>query len=98
MCLAHPSFLSNIIDCDSLHGCCVRPSAHDDGSFILKHAKLNMVAVPKSGGEFGVGNGELLVWRNCMSDCKDEFTLDEFHNLGFVFENYEGDVCLPIGV
>jgi len=72
----------------------------DDGSFLLKHASLNMIAVPLHGGteQSPITNGIQLVWKNCPTNCKDDYTRDDFSTLGFVFEAENGLVCLPAGV
>jgi len=75
--------------------------ADDDGSFLLKHANLSMIATPNTGGsaQLPLVRGEKLVWRSCPSDCgPGDFTREDFLTWGFVFENEAGEACLPAGV
>ena len=74
----------------------------DDGSFLLKHKTKPMILVAERGGEHGdanrIGDGDKLVWKACPTNCENDFSRDEFMTYGFVFENYDGGVCLPPGV
>ena len=74
----------------------------DDGSFLLKHKSKPMIVVAERGGGAGdanrIENGYRLVWKACPTNCVNDFTRDEYHTYGFVFEDFDGRVCLPPGV
>lgn len=74
----------------------------DDGSFIIKHKKKAMILVSEKGGGRGDANriqdGYRLVWKACPTNCANDFSREEYLTYGFVFEDYQGRVCLPPGV
>ena len=53
---------------------------------------------PPHGDANRIGDGDKLVWKACPTNCENDFSRDEFMTYGFVFENYDGGVCLPPGV
>ena len=62
----------------------------------------SMIAIAQTGGGANdnerIQNGVRLVWMACPTNCINDFTRDEYMSYGFVFENFEGNVCLPPGV
>lgn len=74
----------------------------DDGSFLLRHKVKPMILVSEKGGGHGDANriqdGFRLIWKACPTNCDNDFTRDEYMTYGFVFENFDGEVCLPPGV
>ena len=74
----------------------------DDGSFLLRHKTKPMILVPERGGGYSdrerIENGYKLVWKACPTNCDNDFTRDEYMTFGYVFENWDGQVCLPPGV
>ena len=76
------------------------PVYDDDGSFLLKHKTKPMIVVPERGGGYSdqIQNGYKLIWKACPTDCANDFTRDEYMTYGFIFEDFNGAVCLPPGV